>query len=83
MSGFGMLRVDTPLGEVGFPLYPGTEATGSAVVDPDGTVKIHVIIDPHGPYRRRRVYQVIATESDSGGKILTVELLRDDGTLEL
>jgi hypothetical protein len=64
---------------------PGGEATGFAVVDPDGTVKIHVISDPKGQWRRRRVYRVrerTSPEDDTTMGSLVLDLLRDDGALE-
>ena len=79
---FGMLRIDTPLGAVNFPIMPGAEAIGSAVIDPDGTVKIHVIVDPNGPCRRRCVYRVSRkTDPSDGGSLgfLNIDLVRDDG----
>ena len=72
------LRVDTPLGAVNFPMLPGVKARGSASVDPDGAVKIHVIVDAiYRTPRRHRVYAVRRNAGDFG--LLVIELLRDDG----
>lgn len=82
--GFGMLAVATPLGTINFPVMPGVECRGSAVVDPDGAVKIHIIVEPVGREpRRHMVYRLLAADPSFSGVLTTLELLRDDGEFNL
>ncbi len=80
-----MLRIDTPLGVVKFPMLPGTKARGSASIDPDGGVNVHVIVDAHGVDPRRHVVYSVSrmTDSSSGDSLdslglLDIKMLRDD-----
>ena len=85
--GFGTLTVATPLGTINFPVMPGVECRGSAVVDPDGAVKIHIIVEPHGSDpRRHMVYSASRkTDPESVGSLglLGIKLLRGDGECDL
>ena len=87
MSGFGMISVATPLGTINFPMMPGIEAKGSAVVDPDGTVKIHIVIEPSGRSPRRHMVYSAKRKTDPASVgslgLLDIKLLRDDGAFEL
>ena len=86
VDGFATLRVDTPFGAVSFPVFPGVEARGSASVEPDGAVKIHIIVDAQGGCpRRHMVYSVSRkTDPESVGSLglLDITLLRDDGAFD-
>ena len=78
-----MLRIDTPLGAVNFPMFPGVKARGLACVNPDGGVKVHVIVDAHGVDPRRHMTYSVSrktdpTNTDSLGP-LDIKVLRDDG----
>ena len=87
MSGFETLHVDTPLGAVNFPMFPGIDARGSAVIDPDGAVRIHVIVEPHGSDPRRRMVYSVNRKTDPASVgslgLLDIKLLRDDGECDL
>ena len=75
-----MLRIDTPLGAVNFPMFPGVKARGSACVDPGGGVQVHVIIDAHGRDScRHMVYSVSKKADPLVDGLLDIKLLRDDG----
>ncbi len=84
VSGFAMLRIDTPLGAVNFPMFPGVKARGSASVGHDGGVNVHVIVDPHGLDSRRHIVYSVSRKADPEiDGLLDIKLLRDDGELLL
>ena len=80
---FGTLTVATPLGTINFPVFPGVECRGSAVVDPDGAVKIHIIVEPVGREPRRRMVYSVSRKTDPASVgslgLLDIKLLRGDG----
>ena len=77
MSGFDSLPIATPLGEVVFPIVPGVKVRGSAIVDPDGAVRIHLLIAPSGPFEVRRHY-VYAVRGRNSRGLLEIDLIRGD-----
>ena len=79
-----MVRVDTPLGAVNFPMLDGVVARGSAIIDPDGTVKAHIVVEPQDYYPRRHLVYLISRRPpryEGVREPLTIKLLRDDGEL--